>query len=79
MKSYIPINCSQYDLLESFATLKTICVIQYRLADEIVMVEGIIKTLKTKNKQEFLYLENGSEIRLDAIISINGNNINGIC
>ena len=79
MKPYTPINCSQYDFLESLATLKKVCLIQYMVADEILVVEDKIKTLITKNKEEFLILEKGSEIRLDNIISINGKNFNGIC
>ena len=40
--------------------------------EEELTIESVIKTLKTLNKEEFVVLTSGQEIRLDRLISING-------
>ena len=73
MAKYIPISCSYYDELEAHATLGKECEIIF--TDEQgkeKVIRGIIKTFFIKDKVEFLQLENGEEIRLDKLISVDG-------
>ncbi len=69
---YQPINCSLYDYLEMWA-------VQQKLVD-VIFIENqqqktfsnvIIKDLKTINKEEFVFLNNGQSLRLDQLIRIN--------
>lgn len=73
MSTYVPINCSYYDELEAAATQRRIVSIIYR-NDEGVQLElqTRIKDLYTSNKEEFMVLEQGADIRLDRIVSVDG-------
>jgi len=70
---YQPISCDYYDHLEIWAMRKTPVTIIYKNeGEEELTIESVIKTLKTLNKEEFVVLTSGQEIRLDRLISING-------
>lgn len=70
---YKRVGCDFYDQLESYATLKKKIAIQYidSSSSNSVYEEITIKTLETKNKEEFLISTSGLRIRLDKIISLN--------
>ena len=71
--SYTPINCSYYDELEALATLKRHSVIQYHdIEGNPGTVEGLIIDFKTRDKEEFLVMDDGREIRLDRLVAVNG-------
>ena len=73
MSAYIPINCSYYDELEAAATQRRTVTIVYRDAQEQEQeVATRIKDLYARNKEEFMVLENGLEVRLDRLVSIDG-------
>lgn len=77
---YQPISCDFYDELELLALRKTVAKIVIRKENEIVeTIENVIKTLYTKDKEEFLVLENGQEIRLDKLVSVNGIELKNYC
>ena len=79
-KKYIPISCSYYDELEAWATLKTNCLIVYRDNEGMTLqTEGLIKNLFTSNKEEFMHLDYGLQLRLDQLININGKAIINYC
>ncbi|MBW8888354.1 MAG: hypothetical protein JF616_11420 [Fibrobacteres bacterium] len=71
---YRPIACDLYDRLESIATLRSL--VRLTLKDEDAgpggaSAEGRIADIYTReDKQEFLRLDGGQEIRLDRIIGI---------
>lgn len=69
---YRPIDCNFYDELEAIATLGREAHLLYKKADgtsgEAV---GKIVNLFAKNKEEFLVLDTGFELRLDHLISVN--------
>lgn len=69
--SYKPISCNVYDKLESDAVTGKISRIQYKIEGEVLSIQSKIKTFKIKGGAEYMILENGSEIRLDHIISFN--------
>ena len=70
---YQAVSCSFYDELEALATLHRLCTIRYRTeTSEVVGIESKIIDLYTANKSEFLKLQDGTEIRLDRLISVDG-------
>ena len=70
---YIPINCSFYDVLESFATLKEPVKIVVQLDDgKITTIFDQIHDLQTMNGEEFMLMKSGQQFRLDSIVSVNG-------
>ncbi len=73
MSTYIPINCSYYDELEAIATLRKVVTIHFRDQAGIDrQVNAKITNLFTKEKEEFMVLDNGLQIRLDQLISADG-------
>jgi Rho-binding antiterminator len=68
---YQTVSCHFYDELEALAVKKVISHITYSENENEINVEDIIVDFKTKNKEEFLILKNGTQIRLDKIIKIN--------
>lgn len=71
--NYEPIDCNFYDLLEAAATLKKECIIDFFNAKfQEQQILSRIKNLFTENKEEYMELENGTLIRLDKIIAVNG-------
>lgn len=72
MDAYIPVSCDFHDELEALATLRQECQIVYRnAADEVVEVQDRIVDIYAANKADFLKLKNGTEIRLDRLVSVN--------
>lgn len=70
---YIPIACAFYDELESAAVKKVDCEIVYLEDNKEKKVTAKIVDFKTKEKQEFMILDNKEKIRLDKIVLFNGN------
>ena len=68
---YHAISCHFYDELEVLAVKKIIAKITYFENENEMTIEDLIVDFKTKNKEEFLILKNGTQIRLDKIIKIN--------
>lgn len=78
-QTYQSINCSYYDQLEAYATQRTRCSIVYRVNDAEQHAEGIIIDLFAQHGAEYLKLDNGTVIRLDDLISVNGIALNYAC
>jgi Rho-binding antiterminator len=71
-KEYHPIKCDYYDRLEEWATRKQALTIKYLSEDEQEQqAEGVVIDLYVREHVEYLELNNGTEIRLDRIKSIN--------
>jgi Rho-binding antiterminator len=74
MAEYCLVDCGFHDQLEALATLRQTCQISYYTATgEIVEVQDQIVDVYAANKADFLKLKDGTEIRLDRLISVNGN------
>lgn len=69
---YKTVSCHFYDELEALAVKKVLSKILYFENGNEKYIEDIIVDFKTRNKEEFLILKNGLNIRLDKIINING-------
>ena len=77
---YIPISCSYYDELEAIATLRRrVVVVFQRPGEEPQSVEAGIRDFRTENKIEYMLLDNGTEIRLDWLISADGKDVPTAC
>ncbi len=80
MEKYKPIGCQYYDVLELNSSRKTVCTIAYFETEKTVRtVESTIEDIFTKDKVEFLKLADGTEIRLDKILSVNNTQFYGHC
>lgn len=70
---YRPIKCDYYDELEAWATTKAHLDIVYTNAEgRTGETAGLIKDLYVREHVEYLAMDNGTEIRLDDIQTING-------
>lgn len=73
MHEYRLVDCGFHDQLEVLATLQQTCEIIYcNAAEETVEVQGQIMDVYAANKADFLKLKDGTEIRLDRLISVDG-------
>lgn len=68
---YKTVSCQFYDELEALTVKKIKSTIFYMDNENEKSIEDIIVDFKTKNKEEFLILGDGTQIRLDKIIKIN--------
>lgn len=68
---YKTISCQFYDMLEELAVKKIKSKILYMDNENELFIEELIVDFKTKNKEEFLILSDGTQIRLDKILKIN--------
>ncbi len=73
-KEYIPIDCDFHDILLDRITRKKQVFIKYSTngVTPIRSKHLLLKDVFTKQKQEFLVMENDETIRLDQIVSIDG-------
>jgi len=79
-RDYQPISCNFYDILEAAATLKKECIIKMINADnQEEQIVSRIKNLFTKEKKEFMELENGRIIRLDQLVMVDGEILKNYC
>lgn len=70
---YTPISCDYHSELEWLALQKKSCNIVYLGADGSQQhIRARIADILTREQQEFILLDNGSRIRLDALISVDG-------
>jgi Rho-binding antiterminator len=77
--TYQSISCSYYDQLEAYATQRTRCSIVFTLNDAEQTTNGTIVDLFARDGAEYLKLDNGTVIRLDHIVSVNGIALNYAC
>ena len=68
---YQTVSCHFYDELETLAVKKVLSKITYSENENEIDIEDLIVDFRTRNKEEFLILKNGTQIRLDKIIKIN--------
>lgn len=73
MKAYTPISCSFYSRLENLADLKMPVPLVYHTAEgPLSLPRAVIEDVYMKEKVEYLRLSDGTEIRLDRLVSVNG-------
>ncbi len=78
--AYTPINCSYYDQLEAWAVKRDWVNVTYLATEgDSKTVRGIIRNLITRNHEEYMELSDGSMIRLDQLIEINGKALPKAC
>lgn len=78
--SYVPIDCSIYDRLEALATLRRRSVIAHRTREGgIVRVEARIVDVYTRDGAEWIALDDGAVLRLDALVEVDGEAVRPAC
>ncbi|MBK8395393.1 MAG: hypothetical protein IPL26_09150 [Leptospiraceae bacterium] len=71
MRKYEPISCDFYDELEAFSILKKEVEVFYEdESGNTISSFGIIKDLYSREKVEYLLLDNEKEIRLDLLVRV---------
>lgn len=78
-KKYQSIGCSYYDQLEAYATERTQCEIVYKDSTVEKNAHGVIVDLYAKDGAEYLKLNDGTVIRLDHLVSVNGKQLQYVC
>lgn len=77
--AYIPVSCDLIDQIEIIATQKELAIITYLFDGKLHSQEVILKTWLTRESKEYLVLQDGTEIRLDKIFSINNQKFHDSC
>jgi Rho-binding antiterminator len=71
--TYVPIDCEFHDVLEATATTGRRVAIEYLdTSGQQQTVRARITDLQAHNGEEHMLLDDGSRIRLDAIVSVDG-------
>ncbi|MCI4668523.1 MAG: hypothetical protein MRZ79_10320 [Bacteroidia bacterium] len=79
-ETYVPINCNYYDKLEAWAVLrKNVSIKRYFPDGSDGIVEGRIVDFFIREGAEYLKMADGHEIRLDYLISVNGEELPNAC
>lgn len=72
MSSYRQISCNYHDILESIAVLRESAIFIYEdETGERITKKACISDVYSKNKEEFVLLEDQTIIRLDRILMVN--------
>ena len=83
MKPYQPIDCNFYDYLEAQAVRRVIntIIIQDENGEQTITarIDDFFIKKEASGKVEYMKLDNGQEIRLDTIISVNNQVLLGFC
>lgn len=70
---YHPIDCSFYDRIEAAIVLRTPVLLEFVEADNSPVTKQIhLINTRIADGEEYVILENGQEVRMDRIISLNG-------
>ncbi len=77
--SYQPIPCDFHDRLLAAATLRKIVEVVYREGEEEHTLSARITDVYTKEKAEYVVLSEGTTIRLDRLIRVDGVEPGGSC
>lgn len=68
--AYQPIECHVHDRLEDLAVRRKVCAMRYRaMSGEVEEVAGKITDIYSRDGAEYLDLDAGLTIRLDALVS----------
>ena len=68
---YTPIDCHYFDVLEAHATNRVVLKLEIVVNGKSQFIESRLLDFRTKDKEEFVLLENGMEVRLDRMTIIN--------
>lgn len=70
---YEPIDCGEHDVLLALATLRRAVRCTVRQPDgRLDVLEGVIEDVYTSAGAEYLRLQDGPTVRLDALVTLNG-------
>lgn len=69
---YIPIDCSFYDRIEEAIVLRKMVWLEYTVEEKTITILTRLSNTLTQDGAEFLILPSGEHIRMDRIISLDG-------
>lgn len=69
---YRSIGCSYYDRLEALAVRRTRCTLVFETEGTERSASGVITDLFVRDAAEYLRLDDGTEVRLDHLRSVDG-------
>ena len=73
MRPYRLVACTFHDELEAWATLRQSCEIVYRNSEEEVQtIISKIMDVYAENRADYILIQDGTVIRLDSLLSVNG-------
>jgi Rho-binding antiterminator len=79
-KPFQPVDCGVYDQLEVLAMRRIVCQLEYKGdGGNSIRIESTIVDVFAKSGEEFITLKDGKDIRLDRLISLNGEPVSGTC
>jgi len=77
---YTPIACSFYDRIEEAIVLRKTAKLIYQTEEGTeIEAETRLKDTRTKDDAEFVVLPSGEEVRMDRIMSLDGEALLGSC
>lgn len=72
-QDYLPIDCDEHDVLLALATLRRPMRCTVRRPDgQVAELEGIIEDVYTSAGAEYMRVSEGSVVRLDHILTVDG-------
>ncbi|HEX6924680.1 MAG TPA: DUF6665 family protein [Longimicrobiaceae bacterium] len=72
-RPYTPISCQVHDRLLALATLHRECTLELEsFGGTVETVRGVIEDVYSYQRAEYLRLDNGRTVRLDALLSVDG-------
>lgn len=78
-KPYQPINCNFYDILEATAVKRKVAKIEYTVGEKTKTIHSKILDLYTRESVEYAVLEQNFVIRLDQLVSVDDEKLEGFC
>lgn len=69
---YRPISCHDHDRLLDLATRRIPVWVRYLLQGQECRLQGLILDVYTRDGAEFLRMDQGEPIRLDALLEVDG-------
>ncbi|WP_315386488.1 hypothetical protein [uncultured Stenotrophomonas sp.] len=71
--TYVPIDCEFHDVLEATATTgRRVAIVYLEESGLPQTVQARITDLQARNGEEYMLLDDGTRVRLDAIVSVDG-------
>jgi hypothetical protein len=70
----VPIACSLHDRLEALATMRRPCAVVFRAPDsgDLTEIYGRIVDVFAREGAEFVRMEDGTTVRLDRLVRVDG-------
>lgn len=80
MEKYHPIDCNFYDRIEAAIVLRKQVRLEYRSpGGEAIAIDVVLQDTRNRGGEEFVVLPGEEEVRMDRILSLDGELLPGSC